>query len=442
MENREHFGTLTERMHSFREELLNTEASIDATRAVLATQAYQEHADKPLLVKRAFMLKNILENMPILIEPQTLLAGNQAKKNRAAPVFPEYAMDWVIKELDEFELRDGDVFQIDEETKEELKSIAPYWYHNTTLDKGLAMIPPESRIFYDLGIIKAEGNITSGDAHIAVDYGKIMRKGLRYYEQRTCQEKRNLYMSDPDSISKYHLYEAIRFVIAAVQAFARRYAERALAQAEAAQGKRKQELQKMAQILDRVPYEPAENFLEAIQSIWLVHLVLQIESNGHSLSYGRMDQYLYPYLQQDLDQHVLNEGQAVELLTNLWLKTYTINKVRSWSHTQFSAGSPLYQNVTVGGQREDGRDAVNPLSYLILKSVAQTRLPQPNLTVRYHRNISAAFMEEAIEVVKLGTGMPAFNSDEVIIPSFIEKGVKATDAYNYAAIGCVETAVP
>ena len=72
MENREHFGTLTERMHSFREELLNTEASIDATRAVLATQAYQEHADKPLLVKRAFMLKNILENMPIFIEPQTL----------------------------------------------------------------------------------------------------------------------------------------------------------------------------------------------------------------------------------------------------------------------------------------------------------------------------------------------------------------------------------
>ena len=442
MENREHFGTLTERMHSFREELLNTEASIDATRAVLATQAYQEHADKPLLVKRAFMLKNILENMPIFIEPQTLLAGNQAKKNRAAPVFPEYAMDWVIKELDEFKLRDGDVFQIDEETKEELKSIAPYWYHNTTLDKGLAMIPPESRIFYDLGIIKAEGNITSGDAHIAVDYGKIMRKGLRYYEQRTLQEKRKLDMSDPDSISKYHFYEAILIVIAAVQAFARRYAERALAQAEAAQGKRKQELQKMAQILDRVPYEPAENFREAIQSMWLVHLVLQIESNGHSLSYGRMDQYLYPYVKHDLDTRVLQEEQVVELLTNLWLKTFTINKVRSWSHTQFSAGSPLYQNVTVGGQTHDGQDAVNMLSFLILKSVAQTRLPQPNLTVRYHRNLSAAFMDEAIEVVKLGTGMPAFNSDEVIIPSFMEKGVGKEDAYNYSAIGCVETAVP
>ena len=103
---------------------------------------------------------------------------------------------------------------------------------------------------------------------------------------------------------------------------------------------------------------------------------------------------------------VLQEDQAVELLTNLWLKTFTINKVRSWSHTQFSAGSPLYQNVTIGGQTQDGKDAVNMLSFLILKSVAQTRLPQPNLTVRYHRNLSAAFMDEAIEVVKLGTGMP------------------------------------
>ena len=143
----------------------------------------------------------------------------------------------------------------------------------------------------------------------------------------------------------------------------------------------------MAQILDRVPYEPAENFREAIQSMWLVHLVLQIESNGHSLSYGRMDQYLYPYVKHDLDTRVLQEEQVVELLTNLWLKTFTINKVRSWSHTQFSAGSPLYQNVTIGGQTQDGKDAVNMLSFLILKSVAQTRLPQPNLTVRYHRNL-------------------------------------------------------
>ena len=127
-------------------------------------------------------------------------------------------------------------------------------------------------------------------------------------------------MTEPDSISKYHFYEAILIVIAAVQAFAKRYAELALAQAEAAQGKRKQELQKMAQILDRVPYKPAENFHEAIQSMWLVHLVLQIESNGHSLSYGRMDQYLYPYVSM-IGYAGIARGTAVELLTNLMAET-------------------------------------------------------------------------------------------------------------------------
>ena len=438
-----YFGRLTNRMNEFREELLETKASIDATRAILTTETYREHADKPVIVKRAYMLKNILENMPIFIEKQTLIVGNQAKANRAAPIFPEYAMDWVVRELDEFEKRDGDIFYIDEETKEELKSISSYWQHNTVLDKGLANIPPASRILYDLGIIKAEGNITSGDAHIAVDYGRIMKKGLKEYEERTIIARDALELTDFNNIKKYHFYEAILIVMDAIKTFAKRYSDLANDMASKENDEvRKMELIEIARIMDKVPYEPSDSFYEAVQSMWFVHLILQIESNGHSLSYGRMDQYLYPYLEKDLKNGKLNEDKAVEILTNLWLKTFTINKVRSWSHTQFSAGSPLYQNVTVGGQTIEKKDAVNKLSYLILKSVAQTKLPQPNLTVRYHKGLDDTFMNEAIEVLKLGTGMPAFNSDEVIIPSLIEKGVLEEDAYNYSAIGCVEVAVP
>ena len=443
MENREHFGTLTERMHSFREELLNTEASIDATRAVLATQAYQEHADKPLLVKRAFMLKNILENMPIFIEPQTLLAGNQAKKNRAAPIFPEYAMDWVIEELDQFDKRDGDRFYITEENKQVLRDIAPFWEHNTTKDRGLAAMPAATKVFYDLGIIKAEGNITSGDAHVAVNYRRMLQTGLKEYRARAEQKLQELDLTEAENLHKSYFYRAVLIVIDATVAFAKRYANLAfkMAQEETDEG-RKAELLEMSRVLNKVPYEPADTFYEAVQALWLVHLCLQIESNGHSLSYGRMDQYLDPYYEKDLKEGRITEEAACELLTNLWLKTYTINKIRSWSHTRFSAGSPLYQNVTVGGQTPDGKDAVNPMSFLILRSVAQTRLTQPNLTVRYHKNLPDDFMREAIEVMRLGFGMPAFNNDEIIIPSFIEKGVKPEDAYDYSAIGCVEVAVP
>ena len=437
-----HFGELTPRMRHFREELLNTHPYVCAERAVLTTESYRLHADKPIVLKRAYMLKNILEHMTIYIEPDSLLAGNQASSNRSAPVFPEYAMDWVIDELDEFEKRDGDVFYITEETKNTLRGLAPFWEHNTTKARGLAAFPPESRVYYDLGIIKAEGNITSGDAHIAVDYAAVMAKGLKDFERRTKEAEAKLDLTDYRQLKKYYFYEAIKIVICAVRDFAARYAKLAEKEAAAAAPERAAELREMARILRKVPYEKADSFYEAVQSMWLIHLVLQIESNGHSLSYGRMDQYLYPYYKADLERGTVTEASACELLTNLWLKTFTINKIRSWSHTQFSAGSPLYQNVTVGGQTQDKKDAVNPMSYLILRSVAQTRLPQPNLTVRYHSGLPARFMDEAIEVVKLGFGMPAFNNDEIIIPSFAARGVKEEDAYNYSAIGCVETAVP
>lgn len=437
-----YFGTLTPRMKHFREELLDAEPKVCAERAVLTTESYRIHGDKPVILKRAYMLQNILEHMTIYIEEDSILAGNQASSNRSAPIFPEYAMDWVIQELDEFEKRDGDVFCITEETKKTLRELAPFWEHNTTKDKGLAALPPSSRIYYDLGIIKAEGNITSGDAHIAVDYAAVLGKGLKDFERRAREAEQKLDLTDYRELKKYYFYEAIQIVIQAVKTFAGRYADLAEQKAQTAEPERAAELGEMARILRKVPYEKADSFYEAVQSLWLVHLVLQIESNGHSLSYGRMDQYLYPYYEADLKRGLVTEEGACELLTNLWLKTFTVNKIRSWSHTQFSAGSPLYQNVTVGGQTADKRDAVNPMTYLILKSVAQTRLPQPNLTVRYHAGLDDRFMNEALEVVKLGFGMPAFNNDEIIIPSFLARGVREEDAYNYSAIGCVETAVP
>lgn len=438
-----HFGELTERMHNFREELLNAKPMVCVERAKLTTESYKEHADKPMVLRRALCLENILKNMSIFIEKDTIIAGNQASSNRSAPIFPEYAMDWVIDELDEFEKRDGDVFYITEESKEALREIAPFWEHKTLKDRGLAGMPAESRIFYDLGIIKAEGNITSGDAHIAVNYETVLKLGLINYKERTEKKLKELDLTDYRNLNKSYFYRAILIVLDAVVVFAKRYADLALVLAEKEEdANRKAELLEMSRILNKVPYYPAETFHEAIQSLWMIHLVLQIESNGHSLSYGRMDQYLNPFYEKDLKLGKITEDIATELLTNLWLKTFTINKIRSWSHTRFSAGSPLYQNVTVAGQTMDKKDAVNPLSYLILKSVAQTKLPQPNLTVRYHRGLSDDFMKECIEVVRLGFGMPAFNSDEVIIPSFIEKGVSEADAYNYSAIGCVEVAVP
>ena len=442
MNNQEHFGTLTPRMNEFREKLLDKKPYICAQRALLATEAYKENQSQPVVMKRALMLKNILEKMSIYIEDETLIVGNQASSNRDAPIFPEYTLEFVLNELDLFEKRDGDVFYITEETKEAIRSIAPFWENNNLRSKGGALLPEEVSVFMETGFFGMEGKLNSGDAHLAVDYQEVLKKGLIGYEKRVLELKDNLDLCISENIDKYQFYKAVLVVIDAVKTYANRFSALAKELANKHTGKRKEELLKISQICQKVPYYPAKTFQEALQSTWFIQLILQIESNGHSLSYGRFDQYIYPYYQHDIDNGLITEDEAVELLTNLWIKTMTINKVRSQAHTFSSAGSPMYQNVTIGGQTPDKKDATNKLSYLVLKSVAQTRLPQPNLTVRYHRNMPKEFLDEAIEVMKLGTGMPAFNSDEVIIPSFIEKGVKEEDAYNYSAIGCVETAVP
>ena len=420
MENALHFGALTSRMKAFREEVLDEKPYIDAERAVLATEAYKENKNQPRVMVRALMLKKILEQMSIYIEDKTLIVGNQATKNTNAPIFPEYTLEFVLNELDLFEKRDGDVFYITEETKQQIREIAPFWDNNNLRARGEALLPEEVSVFMETGVFGMEGKLNAGDAHLAVNYNKVLTEGLKGYEERVKGLRAELDLTDPESIDKNIFYKAVLIVIDAVHTFSLRYSRLASELAEKeTDSKRKNELMEISRICAKVPYEPAASFKEAIQAVWFIQLILQIESNGHSLSYGRFDQYMYPYYRNDLEKGIITKEEALELLTCLWIKTLTINKVRSQAHTLSSAGSPMYQNVTIGGQTTDKKDAVNPLSFLVLQSVAQTRLTQPNLTVRYHKNLNKEFFDECIEVMKLGFGMPALNNDEIIIPSFI-----------------------
>jgi formate C-acetyltransferase len=441
------FGTLSPRMRKFRDELVDAKPYVCVERARIATEACRRYLDQPPVVRRALMYKSVLERMSIFIEPKTLLVGNHASRNRAAPIFPEYAMDWVMAELDEFARREKDRFYITTDAKAILKEIAPFWARHTVQDRGRAAMPVATRLFYDLGIIQVDDPLSPMNTQPAVQYRRLLTEGLRAYQERAERQIIALDLTDYRNLGKSYFYRAVILVIDAIRAFAKRYAEKALGMARACPDpERREELLAMSRVLNKVPYEKADTFAEAVQSLWLVHLCLHLESDGHALSYGRMDQYLYPFYAQDLAEGRITSEAAGELLNNLWLKTFSINHIRSRSHSRFSAGNHLYQQVTIGGQtlddQEHPQDAVNPLSYLILKSIAQTQLPQPNLTVRYHRFMDDRFMDACLEVVNLGFGMPAFHNDEIIIPSFIKNGVKPEDAYEYSAAGAVAVAIP
>lgn len=152
------FGKLSPRTEAMRRAVLDIRPEVCTERAVLTTKAYKEHEQDQVVLKRAYMLKEVLENMSIYIEDNTLIVGNQASKDRPRLSFPEYAMDWVVRELDDFEKRDGDAFYISEENKQVLRDIYPYWKGRTLQDKGYASFPEQARVIYDNGIIRNEGN--------------------------------------------------------------------------------------------------------------------------------------------------------------------------------------------------------------------------------------------------------------------------------------------
>ena len=251
MENKAHFGSLTARMQAYRESVLDQKPYIDAQRAVLATEAYKKYMNQPAVMKRALMLQNILAKMDIYIEDETILVGNQSSVNRGAPVFPEYTMKFIMDELDLFEKRDGDVFYITEETKRQLREIAPFWENNNLRARGEALIPEEMQVYMDTGFFGMEGKLNAGDAHLAVDYGNMLEVGLKGYEERTRKLKAELDLTEPASIDKYQFYKAVLIVIDAVKGFTQRFATLAREKAESAEEPRRSELLEIARICDK-----------------------------------------------------------------------------------------------------------------------------------------------------------------------------------------------
>jgi len=440
---KEKSDAVIERIQRLREKVLSTKPSVCTERAKIYTQVYQENEDQPVIVKRALALAKTLQEMTIFIDEGELIVGNQSSQHRAAPIFPEYAVDWLPEEMDELEKRPGDAFFITEEHKKELLDIASWWKGKVLWDRGRALMSQELRDLQDSAIIKATGNLTSGDAHIAVDFQKILSIGLAGYLEEIKRYHGNVERFSQEGVRKDQFYNSLTISLEALQVFIRRYRDLALyLSKEEHDETRIRELEEIAGNCENIAEHPPGNFYQALQLTYFIQLVLQIESNGHSVSLGRLDQYLYPFYRKDLLAGEISEDFASELLENTWIKLMSINKIRPWSHTRFSAGGPLYQNVTIGGQTPDGKDAVNELSFLILRSVGNMKLTQPNLSVRFHRNMSNEFMLDCMKVIEKGFGMPSFNNDEIVIPGLLELGIEPEDAYNYSAIGCIEIAVP
>jgi pyruvate formate-lyase/glycerol dehydratase family glycyl radical enzyme len=434
---------MTERIARIKDEILSTRPSICIERARIYTRLYKETENLPMVRRRANALRRTLEEMTIWIGKDELVVGNLASRNRAAPIFPEYAVAWIEREIEGIGNRPAESYEIAPADTAELLELVNYWKGRTLHDKAEALLGPELKAIHDSGMVRAEGNMTSGDGHIAANMRKILALGLGGYRAWVARELDADDVSTWDGLRRRQLHLAMIDALEGFSAYIRRFAGLASDEASRASSKsRAAELVTIAKTCEAIAEGAPRSFREALQLAYFVQVVLQIESNGHSLSFGRMDQFLGPWFDRDLDSRSITREEAAELLEATWLKLLAIKKIRSWSHTRYSAGGPLYQNVTIGGVDREGKDATNRLSYLILETVGELRLTQPNLSVRYHRGASREFLDACARVIDRGFGMPAFNNDEVVVPGMLERGVSLDDARDYSAIGCIEVAVP
>ncbi|HWT80793.1 MAG TPA: pyruvate formate lyase family protein, partial [Candidatus Methylomirabilis sp.] len=386
---------MNKRTELLRDSLLSCQPKLCPERAVLLTTAWRETEGQPILVRRAAGLAAVLRGMSIYIRPGELLVGNQASHPRAAPFFPEFAVAWLAREIDDLPTRRLDPFQVRPETKAALIPVIEYWRGKTHADLvrslTLRILPEDALAAFDVSAscvnqtVANFGRISSGDGHVVASYSRVIRTGFIALIQQARALRDGLDLRLPENLDKKLFYDSVIVDLEATIAYAERYAVLAeLTAAEEADPERQAELRQMAAICRRVPAFPARTFHEALQFYCFIQLLIQVESDGHSISPGRFDQTLYPYYAADLAASRMAPSQALELVECFWLKCCEVNKVREWAVAQFLSGYPMFQAITLGGQTSDGKDATNELSFLCLEATANLQLPQPTVVVRVH----------------------------------------------------------
>ncbi len=413
---------------------------IESARGILVTESYKQTEALPVIKRRGAAFAHILENLPIVIREGELVVGSATLAPRGCQVFPEYSYEWLEAEFDTVATRAADPFYISEKTKTELREAYSYWKGKTCSDLAKANMSIEAYEAFTVHGIFTPGNyFYNGIGHVNVNYKKVLEKGYRGIIAEAQDALSKLEISDGDYVQRSNFLSAVIESCEAVILYARRYAALAKEQAKNEKNsERKAELEQIAKNCARVPEFPATNFYEACQSFWFVQLLLQIESSGHSISPGRFDQYMYPYYKKDKDEGKITIEQAQELIDCIWVKLNDINKVRDAVSADGFAGYGMFQNLIVGGQNEHGMDATNDLSYMCLEASMHVPLPQPSISVRVWNGSPNEFLIKAAALTRLGTGLPAYYNDEIIIPSIMSRGLSLEDARDYCIIGCVE----
>src|SRR3990172_629634 len=460
------------RLERLRKTMLEADRAVCVERARYYTEYYaevlleEEKAEGrkiPPVLRQARAFRHIMMNRSVKIFPDELIVGSTTSKLLGGLIFPEFLHLAVWPELNTISKRKDNPFIIEQREIDELNDVIfPRWMETNVLQRAKE-IWEETKDSHQSSVISHQSNEVdpftilekfsfyllskaNGISHIAPDYSKGIEKGFESMMDEARGKAEKIHSGRGKSSENWDFYLAIKTIADGIIAFANRYSDEALRLSENEKDrKRKSELIKITEVCKRVPAKPARTFHEALQSLWFIQIALHQENYDMGISFGRGDQYLYPYYKRDIERGILKANDALELLGCFWIKSTDNVAFTPSTGSLFFGGTPSNQPMTIGGVDKEGKDATNELTYLMLEASAMLGVREPNLSARIHKDSPQEYLLKVAETIKESHGTPALYNDDYIIPivkNTIRKGnMPDEDARDYAVIGCVEANV-
>ena len=446
--------SLTGRPGKIYESFQNTKSVVDVQRAKYFTESFKKTEGQALSLRWAKALYNIAEKIEIVIDDNQLIVGRGGKPGKYGIIYPELDGCFLRQFVKQASSRVESPFEIDEEDIKVIEEeIAPYWEGKTYYEDFAHSMPEDVlKITYDpkdlfsSRFILNESSSMRSALQWVHDYKKGIDLGFEAIKQEAIDKLAELDDLNPaDTIDKADFLKSIIIVSDAIILWAKRHGDKAFDLAkEEVDEHRKAELLEIARICYKVPAKPADTFHEALQAQWFIQMFSRLEQKtGATISNGRMDQYLYPYYKKDLEEGRITPDSAKELFRCVWLNMAQYQDLFvSPAGVKFHEGYAHWEAVTIGGVNEEGMDATNDLSYLLLEDKREFPLNYPDLAARIHAGSPERFLREVAITIKDGSGFPKLINDEEIVPILVSKGADFASANDYAVSGCTEVRMP
>lgn len=432
---------MNERIQKLRKISYEAEPSLSIERAIIQTNFYKENFGKySIPVLRALNFLEICKQKTIYLGDGELIVGERGPSPKTVPTFPELTCHSVedFQVLNTREMQRYSISQQDIDTYE--KEVIPYWSGKTMRERIFSYVPKEWSNLYEAGLF-TEFMEQRAPGHTALD-GKIYEKGMLDFKKEIQAQIDILdFLNDPEATDKKEQLDGMSISCDAVIVFAERHAELAEELAEKESDiKRKQELNKIAEVCRWIPANAPRNFWEAIQMYWFVHLGTITELNGwDAMNPGHFDQHLIPFYDREIKEGTLTRQEAKELLSCFWVKVNNHPAPPKVGITAKESGTYNdFTNINIGGVKRDGSNGVNEVSYIMLEIVEELHILQPGNSVHISSKTPDRFLKEACKVIRQGHGYPSIFNPDVYIPEMLRQGKSLEDAREGGCSGCIE----